>query len=82
MGSACSSTKKVQQDVSSPGEPNASNASNPPNIQLRRKSIDKKQAATFDEEAKARRSTQGKLENMVHEEFTRGNFLLNLLIAC
>lgn len=36
------------------------------------KNIDKKKADELEEEAKKRRSNQGKVENMVHEEFERG----------
>jgi hypothetical protein len=34
--------------------------------------IEKKKADVLEDEAKKRRSQQGKVENMVHEEFERG----------
>ena len=37
--------------------------------------LDRKSADDLEEEARRRRQSQGKVENMVHEEFERGYFL-------
>lgn len=47
-------------------------ANAPGSAKTKKGNIDKKKADELEDEAKKRRSQQGKVENMVHEEFERG----------
>jgi hypothetical protein len=73
MGCTTSSTKVSAERNSQPESINPSQGSQPSSQNQKAGSIrGKKTNVNLEEEAKQRRSVQGKTENMVREEFDRG----------
>lgn len=72
MGCTTSSQKIAAERIPLPTAPPSANQPTTELIKERKAKKEKESAVNLEEEAKQRRSGQGKTENMVREEFDRG----------